>query len=199
MYNAPKTWFLVPKFPKIPHRGRATIPPPTPSPSVVSHTQSLKKSCSPYPPPPPMWGKNELPKHIWLCGQRWEIRAKIVVPPQMEMVPYAYDTGVLVGGGGLGGALAPPPQMKLIHDLFSMYQQNIERNSSLRMWKCQNFLSSLAPLARIHIHLINVSVCRYTVVYICFRVLKKYPFPGRSNRDTLTHNIVHVVKSKFPS
>ena len=27
---------------------------------------------------------------------------------------------------------------------------------------------------------------------------KKKPFPGRSNRDTLTH-IVHVVKSKFPS
>ena len=28
---------------------------------------------------------------------------------------------------------------------------------------------------------------------------KKYPFPGRSNRDTLTHDIAHVVKSKFPS
>ena len=43
-------------------------------------------------------------------------------------------TGVLVGGGGAWGALAPPPpQMKLNHDLFSMYQQNIERNSSLRM------------------------------------------------------------------
>ena len=61
---------------------------------------------------------------------------------------YVPTTGVLVGGG-LGGRL--PPQMKLHHDLFSMYQQNIERNSSLRMWKCQNFLSSLAPLARIHI------------------------------------------------
>ena len=28
--------------------------------------------------------------------------------------------------GGGGGALAPSPQMKLNHDLFSMYQQNIE-------------------------------------------------------------------------
>ena len=46
------------------------------------------------------------------------------------------------GGGGLGGRL--PPQMKFNHDLFQMNQQNIERNSSLRMWKCQNFLSSLA-------------------------------------------------------
>ena len=40
-------------------------------------------------------------------------------------------TGVLVGGGLGGGRL--PPQMKFKHDLFSMYQQNIERNSSLRM------------------------------------------------------------------
>ena len=81
-------------------------------------------------------------------------------------------TGVLVGGGGgLGGRLPPKwnsimTYYKFNHDLFSMYQQNIERNSSLRMWKSQNFLSSLAPLARIHIHLLNVSVCRYTVVYI---------------------------------
>ena len=37
------------------------------------------------------------------------------------------------GGGGGGGAYPPPPQMKLNHDLFSMYQQNIERDSSLRM------------------------------------------------------------------
>ena len=44
--------FLVPKFPKkSPHRGRG-LAPPTPSPSVVSHTQSLQKSCSPYAPPP---------------------------------------------------------------------------------------------------------------------------------------------------
>ena len=35
------------------------------------------------------------------------------------------------GGGGAWGRL--PPQMKFNHDLFSMYQQNIERNSSLRM------------------------------------------------------------------
>ena len=67
-------------------------------------------------------------------------------------------------GGGAWGALAP--QMKLNHDLFSIYQQNIERNSSLRMWKCKKCLSSLAPLARIHIHLLNVSVCRLSFIYI---------------------------------
>ena len=39
------------------------------------------------------------------------------------------------------------------------YQQNIEGNSSFRMWKCDNFISSLAPLARIYyIHFLNVSV-----------------------------------------
>ena len=30
------------------------------------------------------------------------------------------------GGGGLGGGAFAPPQMKLNHELFSMYQQNIE-------------------------------------------------------------------------
>ena len=43
-----KCWFLVPKFPKIPHR-----PPPTPSPSVVSHTQITQKELLALPPPPP--------------------------------------------------------------------------------------------------------------------------------------------------
>ena len=48
-----------------------------------------------------------------------------------------------------------------------MYQQNIERNSSFRMQKCQYFLSSLAPLARIYKIFLNVIVfCRYTVIYI---------------------------------
>ena len=31
------------------------------------------------------------------------------------------------------------------------YRQNIEGNDSFRMWKCENFQSSLAPLARIFI------------------------------------------------
>ena len=38
------------------------------------------------------------------------------------------------------------------------YQQNIEGNNSFRMWKCEEFLSSLAPLARIYIDFLNVSV-----------------------------------------
>ena len=36
---------------------------------------------------------------------------------------YIYITGVLVGGGGVGGA-CPPPQIKFNHGLFSMYRQN---------------------------------------------------------------------------
>ena len=41
---------------------------------------------------------------------------------------------------------------------YLLYRQNIERNSSFRMWKCQKCLSSLASLARIYIHFLNVSV-----------------------------------------
>ena len=38
------------------------------------------------------------------------------------------------GGGGGGAWGRPPPlQIKFNHGLFSMYRQNIERNSSLRM------------------------------------------------------------------
>ena len=47
------------------------------------------------------------------------------------------------------------------------YQQIIEGNNSFRMWKCERFLSSLAPLARIFI---DFSQCLYIlsniVVYI---------------------------------
>ena len=43
----------------------------------------------------------------------------------------------------------------------------------------------------------------YFGVHICIIIFlsswKKYPFPDRSNRDTLYTHKVHVVKSKFPS
>ena len=42
---------LVPKFPKSPHHGVGGVPPPTPSLSVVSHTQSLQKRALLTPPP----------------------------------------------------------------------------------------------------------------------------------------------------
>ena len=76
-------------------------------------------------------------------------------------------------GGGATAPLPPPPppwrrhwchtisnkrKLHLLYNIglyaetkYQKYQQNIERNSSFRMWKCENFLSSLAPLAR-HIH-----------------------------------------------
>ena len=48
--------------------------------------------------------------------------------------------------------------MSFVPTKFLKYQQNIERNSIFLMWKCQNFLSSLAPLARIYIDFLNVNV-----------------------------------------
>ena len=56
------------------------------------------------------------------------------------------------------------------------YQQNIEGNSSFRMWKCENFLSSLAPLARIFIEFfLNFSVLSvYNVVYSAIPALIVY-------------------------
>ena len=52
---------------------------------------------------------------------------------RLKIYMYQYHHWRTGGGGGLGGALAPPPQIKFNHGLFSMYRQNIERNSSLRM------------------------------------------------------------------
>ena len=43
-----------------------------------------------------------------------------------------------------------------------------ERNMSCRMWKCGNFLSSLAPLARIFIDFSQWVVFNETWKYICF-------------------------------
>ena len=42
-----------------------------------------------------------------------------------------------------------PKNIYLSETKYLKSQQNIEGNSSLRMWKCENFLSSLALLARI--------------------------------------------------
>ena len=84
-------------------------------------------------------------------------------------------TSVAGVGGGWGGNCPPPPPpimlfrnflgtignlsvqvsrqvchlYRQLKNLKYMYQQNIERNSSSRMWKCIFFLSSLAPLAGI--------------------------------------------------
>ena len=92
-FNAQKTCVSYQKFPKGPYHGRGMppphsplvsniitykgIPPPTPSPSVVSYTQSgqsFQTSNSPPPPHPPtpshpMCDKNALPKHIQLSGK----------------------------------------------------------------------------------------------------------------------------------
>ena len=66
--------------------------------------------------------------------------------------------------------------MSFVPTKYLMYQQNIERNSSFRMPKLQNFLSSLAPLARIYINFLNVSVlsvyCHlYIAQYIAIRCI----------------------------
>ena len=48
--------------------------------------------------------------------------------------------------------------LKMFLRHFLKYQQNIEGNSSFRISKCKNFLSSLArPLSRIFIYFLNVS------------------------------------------
>ena len=46
------------------------------------------------------------------------------------------------------------------------YQQNIEGNSSFRISKCKHFLSSLAPLTRIFIDFLNVSVLSVILSFI---------------------------------
>ena len=61
------------------------------------------------------------------------------------------------------------PEIKYVSETkYLKYQQNIEVNSNFRMWKCENFLSSLAPLARIYIvHFLNESVLSvYCRLYI---------------------------------
>ena len=51
------------------------------------------------------------------------------------------------------------PKIKYVSEtVFEVPTKNNEGNSSFRMGKCQKVLSSLASLARIYIHFLNVSV-----------------------------------------
>ena len=88
------------------------------------------------------------------------------------------STSVAMKGGGGGGNYSPHVFFSgsfgnvLVHvsrqachlyrQKYPKYEQNIERNSSFRMWKYQHFLSSIA---RIYIDFLGIAVCRYIVVY----------------------------------
>ena len=64
--------------------------------------------------------------------------------------------------------------MSFVPTKYLKYQQNIERNSSFRMWKCEKFLSSLVPLARIYIDFLNVSVLSvYCRLYVHHTISNK--------------------------
>ena len=86
-----------------------------------------------------------------------------MTPKEWISTPLHY-TSVARGGGG-GGNFPPPPHnafsefcryiwkfvgtckptsMPFVPTKYLMYPQNIERNSSFRIWKCKKFLSSLA-------------------------------------------------------
>ena len=59
-----------------------------------------------------------------------------------------------------------PENIYVSETKYLKYQQNIEGNSSFRISKCKNFLSSLAPLARIFIDFLNVSVLSVILSFI---------------------------------
>ena len=68
-----------------------------------------------------------------------------------------------------------PTSMSFVPTKYLKYQQNIQRNSSFRMQKCEKILSSLAPFARIYIDFLNVSVLS---VYCCLFHILKLLFPS---------------------
>ena len=94
MCNAPKTWFLVPKFPKSPHRGRGYGVP-------YSITQKELLSLPP-PPPPPIEANMHCPNILDFSGKDKKFGGKCCARPpppkkkkkkkkkKTEMVPYAY-------------------------------------------------------------------------------------------------------------
>ena len=53
-----------------------------------------------------------------------------------------------------------PENIYVSETKYQKYQQNIKGNSSFRMWKCENFLSSLARI------LIDFSQCSYFVIIL---------------------------------
>ena len=113
---------------------------------------------APPPPPPPNSKKlaTLLIKPLDLRASNGENIRATDLSPLNELVPYAYARWV--------GAIGPPNAFRnlLVHlanlsvhvcrqacnlyrqSIRSIYQQNVESNSNIRMWKSENVLSSLA-------------------------------------------------------
>ena len=61
---------------------------------------------------------------------------------------------------------------------YQKYQQNIEGNSSFRMWKCENFQARSLRARSHNLDFLNVSILSDTVVYsaIPYEKIKAYNY-----------------------
>ena len=89
--------------------------------------------------------------------------------------------------------------MSFVPTKYPKYQQNIERNSSFWIWKCQNFLSSLTPLAHIYIDFLKVlSVCcRLYRITISNKRELYWLYVYANVKSSLRYEMIHVYEALF--